>query len=39
MIILEESVSRFHAVINYHDKNFYLSDTGSTTGTFIKVND
>ena len=39
MIILEESVSRFHAKISCNNEKFFLVDTGSTTGTFIKVKD
>ena len=39
ILILEESVSRFHAEIEYEpaDGDFYLKDIGSTTGTFIKI--
>ncbi len=37
MVILEESVSRFHAEILFKIKEFYLRDIGSTTGTFIKI--
>jgi hypothetical protein len=35
-VILDESVSRFHALITFSDKNFYIEDLGSLTGTFIK---
>jgi pSer/pThr/pTyr-binding forkhead associated (FHA) protein len=37
MVILEESVSRFHAEISFEKNEFYLRDIGSTTGTFIKI--
>ena len=38
IIILEESVSRHHARIDYTDAEFWIKDIGSTTGTFIKIN-
>jgi pSer/pThr/pTyr-binding forkhead associated (FHA) protein len=34
---LDESISRFHAEIKYSDGKFLLRDSGSTTGTFIKI--
>lgn len=37
MVILEESISRHHAEVFFTDGAFYLKDTGSTTGTFIKI--
>lgn len=39
ILILEESVSRYHAEIEYDqmEGEFYLKDIGSTTGTFIKI--
>lgn len=37
ILILDESISRFHAEIKFNDGKFYIKDTGSTTGTFIKV--
>ena len=37
MVILEESISRHHAEIMFADGCFYLKDSGSTTGTFIKI--
>ena len=37
IVLLEESVSRHHSVIEYQDGRFYLIDIGSTTGTFIKI--
>ena len=37
VIVLEESVSRFHAQLLQKDKKFYLKDVGSTTGSFIKI--
>ena len=39
MLILEESISRYHAVIHFNtiDLNFYLQDVKSTTGTFLKI--
>ncbi|CAK76878.1 unnamed protein product (macronuclear) [Paramecium tetraurelia] len=37
ILILEESISRFHAEIVFQDEDFFIKDIGSTTGTFIKV--
>ncbi|EGR31598.1 hypothetical protein IMG5_106500 [Ichthyophthirius multifiliis] len=37
ILILEESISRFHAEIEFLNKEFYVRDKGSTTGTFIKI--
>ena len=37
ILILDESISRFHADIKFENGAFYLRDTGSTTGTFIKI--
>jgi len=37
IVILEESVSRHHSIIEYKDDKFYLIDIGSTTGSFIKI--
>ena len=37
IIILEESVSRYHAIIECQNKKFFLIDRGSTTGSFIKI--
>lgn len=37
ILILDESISRFHAEIQFQEGKFYLKDSGSTTGTFIKV--
>ncbi len=37
MVILEESVSRFHANIEFYKNDFFIKDVGSTTGTFIKI--
>jgi sulfur carrier protein ThiS len=35
-IILEDSrVSRYHAQLNYRARRFYISDVGSTNGTFV----
>jgi pSer/pThr/pTyr-binding forkhead associated (FHA) protein len=34
---MEESVSRSHAEIIFESGNFYLKDTKSSTGTFIKI--
>ena len=34
---MEESVSRSHAEIKFRDNKFYLKDTKSSTGTFIKI--
>lgn len=39
ILILEESVSRYHAEIEYEDGQFFIRDIGSTTGTFIKIID
>jgi pSer/pThr/pTyr-binding forkhead associated (FHA) protein len=33
------SVSRFHALITFHDSNFYLEDNTSKFGTLIEVTD
>lgn len=37
IVIFDESVSRYHAQIQYENDYFYLKDIGSTTGTFIKI--
>lgn len=37
VVILEESVSRFHSVISLHENKFFLEDVGSSTGTYLKV--
>ncbi len=37
MVILEERVSRYHAEILFKNKDFYIRDIGSTTGTFLKI--
>lgn len=37
IVILEESVSRYHALIEFKENKFYLLDRGSTTGSFIKI--
>lgn len=37
VVILEESVSRFHSEIHFQENNFYLLDVGSTTGTYLKI--
>lgn len=37
ILILDESISRFHAQIKFSEGKFYIKDTGSTTGTFIKI--
>ena len=37
IVIFDESVSRYHAHICYDTDLFYLKDIGSTTGTFIKI--
>jgi len=40
MVILDESISRHHAEIMFaDDRCFYLKDSGSTTGTFIKISE
>ncbi len=39
IVIFDESVSRYHADIFFQESNFYLRDIGSTTGTFLKIND
>jgi len=36
---MEESVSRSHADIVFKDGGFYLKDTKSSTGTFIKISE
>jgi len=37
MVILEESVSRYHAEILFKNEEFFIKDIGSTTGSFLKV--
>lgn len=37
IVIFDESVSRYHAQVYFEDINFFLKDIGSTTGTFIKI--
>ena len=37
IVVLEESVSRFHSKIEFKEGRFYIADIGSTTGTFIKI--
>jgi pSer/pThr/pTyr-binding forkhead associated (FHA) protein len=41
IVILEESVSRYHAQIIWEPSlsQYFIKDKGSTTGTFIKVQD
>ena len=39
ILILEESISRYHAEIVYHEKKFFIKDISSSTGTFVKVKD
>lgn len=36
---MEESVSRCHAEIIFRESNFYIKDTKSSTGTFIKISE
>ena len=37
IVVLEESVSRFHGQIVFKNNEFYLKDKGSTTGSYIKI--
>ena len=37
VVIYDESVSRHHAEITFETNEFYLQDIGSTTGTYIKI--
>jgi pSer/pThr/pTyr-binding forkhead associated (FHA) protein len=37
IIIMEESVSRSHAEIVFRDQDFFIRDTKSSTGSFIKI--
>ena len=37
VVIYDESVSRHHAEITFIEGEFYLQDIGSTTGTYIKI--
>lgn len=37
ILILDESISRYHAEIKFENGVFFLKDIGSTTGTFIKI--
>lgn len=37
LVIFDESVSRFHAKITKREDEFYISDAGSTSGTYIKI--
>ena len=39
ILILDESISRYHAEIKFEDRFFFLRDIGDTTGTFIKIED
>ena len=39
IIVVEESISRYHAEIIYKDNLFYLRDIGSSTGTYLKIVD
>ena len=39
ILILDQSISRYHAQIKFDDGKFMLKDVGSTTGTFIKIED
>lgn len=39
VVIYDESVSRHHAEILFQGNDFYLKDIGSTTGTYIKINE
>jgi hypothetical protein len=34
-VIMESTISRIHAKITQEDENFYITDMGSTNGTFI----
>jgi pSer/pThr/pTyr-binding forkhead associated (FHA) protein len=38
IIILDESISRHHARIEFFNGEFFIKDIGSTTGTFIRIN-
>lgn len=37
ILVLDESISRYHAEIKFESGVFFLRDTGSTTGTFLKI--
>ena len=37
IVILEESVSAYHAQISFKNNKFFLKDIGSKSGTFIKI--
>ena len=41
IVIYDESVSRYHAEISFceESKTFYLTDIGSTSGTFLKIHE
>ncbi|EGR29471.1 hypothetical protein IMG5_155130 [Ichthyophthirius multifiliis] len=39
IVILNETVSRFHAQISFISINFYIKDLGSITGTFTRIKD
>lgn len=34
---MEESVSRSHAEILFHDDTFFIKDLGSSTGSYFRV--
>lgn len=39
IIIQDESISREHAAILFNEGRFYIKDVGSSTGTYIKLNE
>ena len=35
--VVDESVSRFHAQIDYEGGDYYIRDKGSSSGTFLRI--
>lgn len=35
--VVDENVSRFHAQIDYENRNYFIRDWGSSSGTFIRI--
>lgn len=37
--VVDENVSRFHAQIEYENRNYFIRDWGSSSGTFIRISE